>query len=322
MIVSVTAHPAFAKAAHYLDVDLVQTPVREDLRADVDSMREAITDNTVLLVGSAPCYPFGVIDPIPDLAALAAERGILCHVDACLGGYFLPFVERLSRTVAPWDFRVPGVTSISADLHKYGYSARGASVILYRHRELRRHQFFATSDWPGGLYGSPTLAGSRPGGAIAAAWAVLNYLGVAGYTRLARTVMDATDALKTGINGIPGLRVLGEPDMSVFAFTSDDLDIHSIADVLNEFGWHPDRQQDPSSLHCMVTPVHENAVEPFLSALRQAVGRVGAEGSAPSGKAAMYGMLDKMPDRGRVQDMVLDSIDRLTQVKQDAPSRD
>ncbi len=133
--------------------------------------------------------------PIPEIAALAAERGILCHVDACLGGYLLPFVERLGRPVPPWDFRVDGVTSISADLHKYGYSARGASVILYRDRELRRHQFFATSDWPGGLYGSPTLAGSRPGGAIAAAWAVLNYLGVEGYTRLARIVMDTTERL-------------------------------------------------------------------------------------------------------------------------------
>jgi glutamate/tyrosine decarboxylase-like PLP-dependent enzyme len=322
MIVPTTAHPAFAKAAHYLDVDFVQTPIRDDFRADVDALREAITENTILLAGSAPCYPFGVIDPIPEIAAIAAERGILCHVDACLGGYFLPFVERLGRPVPPWDFRVPGVTSISADLHKYGYSARGASVVLYRDRDLRRHQFFATSDWPGGLYGSPTLAGSRPGGAIAAAWAVLNYLGVVGYSRLTRVVMDTTDALKAGINDVPGLRVLGEPDMSVFAFTSDDLDIHSIADVLDESGWHPDRQQNPSSLHIMVTPAHEHAVQPFLIALEGAVERVRTEGAAPSGKAAMYGMLDKLPDRGRVQDMVLDSIDRLTQVKQDAPSRD
>jgi sphinganine-1-phosphate aldolase len=322
MVIPVTAHPAFHKAAHYLEVEVVHTPLRDDFRADVNAMRNAITDNTILLAGSAPCYPFGVIDPIPEIAALAAERGILCHVDACLGAYLLPFVERLGRPVAPWDFRVPGVTCISADLHKYGYSARGASVILYRDRELRRHQFFASSDWPGGLYGSPTLAGSRPGGAIAASWAVLNYLGVEGYTRLARIVMETTGALIHGINRIPELRVLGDPDMSVFAFTSGSLDIHAVADALDGAGWHPDRQQNPSSLHIMVTPAHENAVEPFLSALEAAVDRAGSGEATPSGRAAVYGMLDKMPDRGRVQDMVLDSIDRLTQVKQDAPSRD
>ena len=323
MIVPITAHPAFDKAAHYLGVDVVHTPLRDDLRADVGAMRDAITEDTILLVGSAPCYPFGVIDPIPEIAALAAELGILCHVDACLGGYLLPFVERLGRPVsAPWDFRVDGVTSISADLHKYGYSARGASAVLYRDRELRRHQFFSTSDWPGGLYGSPTLAGSRPGGAIAAAWAVLNYLGVEGYTRLTRTVMDTTDAIKDGINSIPDLQVIGDPEMSVFAFASETLDIHAVADVLDEAGWHPDRQQYPASLHIMVTPAHENAVRPFLAALKGAVERVRTEGAVPSGKAAVYGMLEKMPDRGQVQNVVLDSMDRLTQVKQDAPSRD
>ena len=322
IVVPVTAHPAFDKAAHYLDVEIVRTPLREDLRADVEAMREAINDNTVLIAGSAPCYPFGVIDSIPEIAALAAERGICCHVDACLGAYLLPFVERLGRQVPPWDFRVDGVTSISADLHKYGYSARGASVILYRDRELRRHQFFATSDWPGGLYGSPTLAGSRPGGAIAAAWAVLNYLGVEGYTRLARIVMDATSALIDGINAVPELRVLGDPDMSVFAFTSDSLDIHSIAGALDEAGWHPDRQQLPPSLHCMITPAHKETVKPFLADLDKAVERARTQAPAEGGRAAVYGMLDKLPDRGAVREVVLDSMDRLTQVKRDAPSRD
>ena len=322
IVVPESAHPAFDKAAHYLDVEIVHTALREDMRCDTDAMRDAMDDNTVLIAGSAPCYPFGVIDPIPEIAALAAERGVLCHVDACLGAYLLPFVERLGRPVPPWDFRVPGVTSISADLHKYGYSARGASVILYRDRKLRRHQFFATSDWPGGLYGSPTLAGSRPGGAIAAAWAVLNYLGEDGYTRLARVVMDATVALIDGINAVPELRVLGEPDMSVFAFTSDSLDIHAVGDALAEAGWHPDRQQLPPSLHCMVTPAHENAVKPFLDALAGAVERAKAKDPAEGGRAAMYGMLDKLPDRAAVRDVVLDSIDRLTQVRQDVPSPD
>ncbi len=322
IVVPVTAHPAFDKAAHYLDVEIVHTPLRDDLRANIDAMRAAITENAVLLAGSAPCYPFGVIDPIDEIAALAAERGILCHVDACLGSYLLPFVERLGRSVPPWDFRVPGVTSISADLHKYGYSARGASVVLYRDRDLRRHQFFAVSDWPGGLYGSPTLAGSRPGGAIAAAWAVLNFLGVEGYTGLARMIMGTTVALIEGINDIPQLKVLGRPDMSVFAFSSDSLDIYAVADALDEAGWHPDRQQLPPSLHCMVTPVHESAVEPFLSELRRAVERVATHGVTASGRAATYGMLDKMPDRAAVRNVVLDSIDRLTAAKRDSAARD
>jgi glutamate/tyrosine decarboxylase-like PLP-dependent enzyme len=276
----------------------------------------------VLVAGSAPCYPFGVIDPISEIAALAKERDICGHVDACLGGYLLPFVERLGYPVPPWDFHVEGVTSISADLHKYGFSARGASTILYRSRELRRHQFFATSDWPGGLYGSPTLAGSRPGGAIAAAWAVLNYLGVDGYTRLARVIMETTAALTEGISRIPGLKVLSKPDMSVFAFGSDSVDIHAVADELDAAGWHPDRQQLPPSLHCMVTPAHKDVAESFLADLKRAVDHVAANSPAPSGRAAMYGMLDKMPDRAAVRDVVLDSMDRLTRVKEDAPAVD
>ena len=322
VVVPITAHPAFDKAAHYLDVEIVHTPLRDDLRADVEAMRRAITENTVLLAGSAPCYPFGVIDPISDIAALAAERGLLCHVDACLGAYLLPFAARLGHSVPPWDFRVPGVTSISADLHKDGYSARGASVVLYRDRELRRHQFFAVSDWPGGLYGSPTLAGSRPGGAIAAAWAVLNFLGVEGYTRLARVIMETTAALIEGVNGISQLQVLGDPDMSVFAFASDSLDIYAVAEALDDTGWHPDRQQLPPSLHCMVTPVHEKIVQPFLSDLRRAARDVAESGAASTGRAATYGMLDKMPDRGAVRNVVLDSIDRLTQAKPDSAARD
>lgn len=322
IVVPLTAHPAFDKSAHYLGVDIVHTSLRDDLRADVEAMGQAINEDTVLIAGSAPCYPFGVIDPIFEIAALAKERGVCCHVDACLGGYLLPFVERLGYPVPPWDFRVEGVTSISADLHKYGFSARGASTILYRDHELRRHQFFATSDWPGGLYGSPTLAGSRPGGAIAAAWAVLNYLGVDGYTRLARDIVDTTTALIDGINRIEGLKVLGQPDMSVFAFSSESFDIHAVADQLDATGWHPDRQQLPPSLHCMVTPAHKDVAQTFLADLKKAVDHVAANAPAPSGRTAMYGVLDKMPDRAAVRDVVLDSMDRLTRVKEDAPAVD
>ncbi len=312
MVLPVTAHPAFDKAAHYLGVNAVHIPVREDLRADVDAARAAVSANTILVVASAPCYPFGTIDPIPELAAVAQERGVPCHVDACLGGYLLPFMERLGQTVRPWDFRVPGVTSISADLHKYGFSARGASTVLYRDPEYRRHQFFAQSDWPGGLYGSPTMTGSRPGGAIAASWAILNYLGEEGYTRLARTIMETARALMNGVDSVPGLHVMGQPDMSVFAFTSDSLDVYAVADAMDARGWNMDRQQKPPSLHIMVTPAHQGIVPQFLSDLDECARSLTAEGPAPGGSAAMYGMLGTIPDRSAVRKVILDFIDGLT----------
>ena len=187
-----TAHPAFAKAAKYLDVEHVKVPVGADGRADTAATEAAIGERTALVVGSAPCYPYGVIDPIEELAAMADDRGILFHTDACLGGWLLPWWERLGEPVAPWDFRVRGVTSISADVHKYGYTFKGASVVAYRNRELLQHQFFWYDDWPGGLYASGTSAGTRSAAPIAGAWAAINHLGVDGYMRLAEQVRDTT----------------------------------------------------------------------------------------------------------------------------------
>ncbi|MGQ9571797.1 MAG: aminotransferase class V-fold PLP-dependent enzyme [Dehalococcoidia bacterium] len=312
MLLPITAHPAFDKAGHYLDVKPVHFPVRDDLRADVDAARAAITDNTILVVGSATCYPYGVIDPIPELAALAEERGICCHVDACLGGFILPFVRRLGYPVPPFDFSVPGVTSISADLHKYGFSVRGTSTVLHRDRKLRRYQFFSQADWPGGLYGSPTMTGSRPGAAIAASWALLNYLGEEGYMRLARTIMETTQALIDGINAIPGLTVRGKPDMSVLAFGSDVMDVYALADAMDTRGWNLERLQKPPNLHLVVTPAHRAAVEPFLADLREAVEEVGTKGPTPGGTAAMYGVLASLPDRSSVHNVILDFVEGMT----------
>jgi sphinganine-1-phosphate aldolase len=317
MVLPVTAHPAFEKAGHYLGVTPVHIPVADDFRADAEAARAAVTDNTVLVVGSAPCYPYGVVDPIPELAALAQERDICCHVDACVGGFFLPFMRRLGLKTPPFDFIVPGVTSISADLHKYGYAARGTSTIIYRDKEIRKHQFFTYADWPGGLYGSPTMPGSRPGGVIAAAWAVLHYLGEEGYLRLARTVMDTTRTLIDGINAIPGLHVLGEPDMSVFSFTSDSVDIYAVADAMDARGWHLDRQQMPPKVHLVVTPAHRDVVDEFLADLAATTKSVAATGPAPGGTAAMYGMLGTLPDRGAVERVILDFMDRVTQLEED-----
>jgi sphinganine-1-phosphate aldolase len=316
MILPVTAHPAFDKAGHYLDVKRVHIPVGDDFRADVDAARAAITDSTILVIGSAPCYPYGVIDPIPDLAALATEQSICCHVDACLGGFLLPFLRRLEYPVPPFDFSVPGVTSISADLHKYGFSVRGTSTILHRDRNLRRYQFFSQADWSGGLYGSPTMTGSRPGAAIAASWALLNYLGEEGYMRLARTMMETTRALIDGINAIPGLQIRGKPDMSVMAFGSDLMDVYALGDAMDARGWNLELLQKPPNLHLVVTPAHRDAVGPFLADLREAAEEVSSKKPAPSGTAAMYGMLSTLPDRARVHTVILDFIEGMTQPDQ------
>ena len=315
MLLPVTAHPAFDKAAHYLGLKVVPVPIRDDLRADIDAAKAAVTDDTILIVGSAPNYPFGTIDPIPELAALAEERGICCHVDACLGGFFLPFLRKLGEPVPPFDFSVPGVTSISADLHKYGYSVRGTSTISYRDRDLRRYQFFSQANWPGGLYGSPTMTGSRPGAAIAASWAILNYLGEDGYLRLTKRTMETTRMLIDGINDIPGLQVRGEPDMSVVAYGSDEFDCYGIVDPMSARGWEVERLQRPPNLHLVVTEAHTAAAAPFLADLRECAAEAAAKGSGGDGSAAVYGSLDALPDRGKVDEVILSFVDRMTNLE-------
>lgn len=283
LLTASTAHPAFAKAAHYLDVEHVLVPVGDDGRLAPDAAADAITDRTALLVGSAPCYPYGVVDPIGELAALAAARDVLCHVDACLGGWLLPFWRRLGEPVPPWDLAVPGVTSLSADIHKYGWCFKGVSVLLHSDPAMVRHQYFLYDAWPGGLYGSATTAGTRPAAPIAAAWATVNHLGEAGYLRLAEQVRDATRRFRAGIEAIEGLRVTGDPVMGVMEIASDAHDLAAVGDVMDDRGWHLDRQQ--GGLHLMLSPYHLTVVDGFLADLAAAV----AEHGASRGVAATYG---------------------------------
>ena len=284
LLTAETAHPAFAKAAKYLDIEHVRFAVGDDGRADPEAMEAAITDRTGLIVGSAPCYPYGVIDPIEAMAAVAAEREILFHTDACLGTWLLPWWERLGETVPPWDFRVPGVTSISGDVHKYGYTFKGASVVLYRSRDLLKHQHFWYDDWPGGLYASGTSAGTRSAAPIAGAWAAINHLGQDGYLRLAEVVRDTTRALYDGVQAIDGLRVTHEPDMSLFEIGPEDgVDIGAVGDVMDDRGWNMDRQQ--GGLHLMVSPYHAKVVDQFLTDLTDAA----ATTAGSRGVAAGYG---------------------------------
>jgi sphinganine-1-phosphate aldolase len=271
MVLPSTAHPAFEKAAHYFEVKSIRTAVRDDFRADIDAMSQAVTPQTILVVGSAPSYAQGVIDPIPEIAEMAQREGILFHVDACVGGFMLPFVRRLGYPLPDFDFRVPGVTSISADLHKYGYAAKGASVVLYRDKALRRNQFFVYSDWTGGVYASPTMTGTRPGGAIAAAWAVMNYLGETGYLEIADIVMKTTEKMKTGIRDIPGIDILSNPDMSIIAITSESLNIYEVGDEMTLRGWHLDPQQFPASLHLTINCNHAEVADQFLEDLAESV---------------------------------------------------
>jgi len=263
-------------------------PVGADYKADPAAMAAATTPNTMLLVASAPAYPQGVVDPVTEIAALAAARDINCHVDACMGGITLPMLERLGQAVPPFDFRVPGVTSMSVDLHKYGYTAKGASVILHRNKALRKDQTFVTDNWLGGLYGSSGVLGTKSGGPIAAAWAVLRYLGEDGYLRLTRMALEATTELIAGLRAMPGARVLGAPEATLVAFTFADADPFAVGAALAERGWVVDQQQPPPSLHCTVNAVHAGVIPEFLAELRGVLDAVRGR----SGAQRAYGVVE------------------------------
>ena len=307
MVIPSSAHPSFDKGADYFGVKAVKVPVdKETHRADVIAMKNALNDNTILMVGSACDFPRGVVDPISELAEVAEDRGIGMHVDSCLGGFMLPFVKKLGYEVPDFDFSIPGVTSISADVHKYGYGAKGASTILYRKDRIWKYQFSVYTDWSGGIYISTTMRGTRPGGAIAAAWAAMNSLGMDGYLKLAKIVMNTTEKLIEGINQIPELFILGKPVMSVFSFTSDKINIFHLGDILDKQGWHLDRIQFPSALHMMVNPHHAEIADNFLKDLKESVDKVKKNPEKSSdGEAAMYGMVASLPDRGKVKNFII-----------------
>ncbi|WP_327302260.1 aminotransferase class V-fold PLP-dependent enzyme [Streptomyces sp. NBC_01298] len=297
LVLPSTAHAAFHKAAHYLGLESVVVPVDPvTFRADADAMAAALTDRTALVVASTPSYAHGVIDPVPEIAAAAARRGVLCHVDACIGGWLLPHLRRAGREVPPFDLSVPGVTSLSVDLHKYGYADKGASVVLYRDAELRRYQYFAHAGWPGYPVVNPTVQGTKSGGLLAQAWAVLQYVGEDGYTALAARVAEASDRLLAGLRGIEGLRVLGEPTAGLVAFTTGaprgdaagaqgsgaeheeapdlSLLLH-LADEMRERGWYLQPQLSfdglPPNLHLTLTPATVGQVDALVTDLAAAL---------------------------------------------------
>jgi sphinganine-1-phosphate aldolase len=288
-----SAHAAFEKGCNYFGLESRRVPVAADWRADVAAMEAAIDHNTVLLVGSAPQYPQGVIDPIEQIAALAAAHNINCHVDACMGGVVLTYLARLGEPIPPWNFAVPGVTSISVDLHKFGYTAKGASVIMHRTKQLRSYQTYVTDNWLGGVYGSSGVLGTKGGGSMAAAWAVMHYLGDEGYMRVTDAARRACVELADSIAAIPQLTIRARPEATLLAFGATDpaeLDVFAVADGLWRRSWYIDRQGPPPSLHCTVSNVHQDKIAQFVADLRAAIDE--AEASAQTGLQGTYGTVE------------------------------
>jgi sphinganine-1-phosphate aldolase len=305
MVVPITAHAAFDKASQYFNIKMVHIPVNEFLRADVVAASKAITRNTIVLVGSAPTFPHGMIDPIEELSELARERGIGFHTDACLGGFVLPWAEKLGYPVPPFDFRLPGVTSMSADTHKYGYAAKGTSVVLYRGQSLRRYQYYTATDWPGGLYFSPTFAGSRSGALSAACWAAMVSIGAEGYMAATEKILKTAEAIKQGILNITELRLLGD-SLFVIAFASDSLDIYKVLEAMSHKGWSLNGLHKPACVHLCVTlrQAQPGVADRFLQDLQEAVEHVKANPQEKGSMAPVYGMAATIPLRGVVSDML------------------
>ncbi|MCQ3939289.1 MAG: aspartate aminotransferase family protein [Chloroflexi bacterium] len=315
MIAPVTAHAAFDKASQYFGIKMVKVPVDADSRADVNAVRRAVNRNTVVIVGSAPSFPHGAVDPIQEMSELARRHKVGFHTDACLGGFVLPWAERLGYNVPAFDFRLPGVTSISVDTHKYGYAAKGTSVILYRSKELRHYQYYTTSEWPGGLYFSPTFAGSRPGALSAACWAALTSIGEQGYLDATRKILETADFIKWEIKKIPELRIIGDP-LFVIAFASDSLDIYKILEAMGHKKWSLNGLHKPPCMHIALTLRHAQpgVKERFIADLRAAIDHVKSHPEEKGSMAPVYGMAATMPMRGLVSDMLKKYLDLIFKV--------
>jgi glutamate/tyrosine decarboxylase-like PLP-dependent enzyme len=269
-----SAHATFSKGCHYFGIKLIRVALDDERRASVALMARAVTPNTIGLVASAPCWPYGKYDPIEELGAVALERGLWLHVDACVGGYLAPFVERLGVRLPPWDFRVAAVRSISADLHKYAYCAKPASTILWRDERLKRFHYVHPADWPGGQYSTAGFAGSRPAGSIYSAWAVMRYLGEEGYLRLARQVLEAKRVFVDGINAIPGLRVL-DGDLMPLAFGATDIDLTLVKGEMGKLGWILLGATDPPLINLPIdAAITDRVIDTFLGDLRQVANRI------------------------------------------------
>jgi len=286
-----TAHPAFDKACHLLGVELRVAPVDvKSATVDLDAVTDLIDDQTIAIVGSATNYGYGTIDDIAALGHLALERNVGLHVDGCLGGFILPFGEQLGYPIPPFDFRVPGVTSISADTHKYGYGLKGTSLLMFRERALRNSQYFFQTAWTGGKYCSPGIDGSRSSGLLAATWAGMVATGRAGYLAYAAEIFNTSKAMQDAVNSHPELRLIGEPTY-LFAFTSDEFDVYHVNDALRQRGWRMNGLQYPNAIHMAVTrpQTQPGVAEQWASDLAEAVEYANAHRDERPKSSAVYG---------------------------------
>jgi glutamate/tyrosine decarboxylase-like PLP-dependent enzyme len=312
-----TAHPAFDKADQYFGIKMVHVPVSApDFRVDPAAVEARINSNTAAIVGSAGNYPYGLIDPLEKLSDLALKHNVGMHVDGCLGGFILPWIEKLGYAIPPFDFRLPGVTSMSADTHKYGFALKGTSVVLYRSNNLRRHQYFNVPDWPGGLYASPTAAGSRSGGLTAATWASMIYLGEEGYLKAARSIMAVADKIKQGLEEIPELTLIGEPTF-VISFRSEAVDVYHINDFMKTKGWRFNVLQLPPALHFCVTMPQTAAAgvaDRFLDDLKAGVAYARTKAGTVAETTALYGLAGTLEGNKQVTELIYGVFDYLYSV--------
>eukprot|EP00003_Mantamonas_plastica_P022827 TRINITY_DN3953_c0_g1_i8.p1 TRINITY_DN3953_c0_g1~~TRINITY_DN3953_c0_g1_i8.p1 ORF type:complete len:468 (-),score=99.42 TRINITY_DN3953_c0_g1_i8:4-1407(-) len=315
-VAPISAHAAFDKACNYFGIKLVHVPVdSKTFRVNAADMRRAVTGNTIALVGSAPSFPQGVVDPIMELSKIALEHDIGLHVDACLGGFVLPFATKLGYDVPPFDFLVPGVTTMSCDTHKYGYAPKGSSVVLYRSEELRHYQYFCQPTWPGGIYASPTMAGSRPGGLIAACWATMMMVGEEGYLRNTDLIMKTAKKIEQRVRDefhVDDISVAGEPNSSVVAFVSKNHNVFNIAEAMTNRGWNLNSLQEPNSIHiCVTLPVATiSGADKFVEDLKESLDEVmNYPERFKDGMAAIYGMAESIPDKSLIHDMAYGYLD-------------
>jgi len=307
IVCPITAHPAFDKAAAYFKIHIIHVPVDPVTYAvNPRDVANAINSNTICIVGSAPQYPHGIMDDIAALSDIATRYDVGLHVDACLGGFLVPFMEEAGFPLPPFDFRLPGVTAISIDTHKYGYTYKGSSVVLYRTLDMFYHQITCTTEWPGGIYASPTLAGSRPGANIAVTWAAMMSFGRDGYVAATREVIRGARYLIAGLEKIEGVEVMGTPVISCVGWTSKKFNIYSMSSDLTKKGWNLSVLQFPAGIHIALTRRHMSpgVIDQLLSDIRESAAvQMLNPGAAASGAAAMYGMAAQIPDRSIVGDI-------------------
>ena len=307
MICPISAHAAFEKAAHYFRMRLIRIPVDPVTRkANVNAMKKAITKNTCMLIGSTPQFPHGVLDPIEEIACLGSSYGIPVHVDACLGGFLLPFMEEAGFPIPLCDFRVPGVTSISADTHKYGYAPKGSSVVLYSSKKWIQYQYFVSPDWQGGIYATPMFAGSRSGAIVAACWATMVHIGRQGYIERTKKIISTARFIEEALRRIPHIFVFGKPEMSVIGFGSLDFDIFHLSSALVQRGWNLNSLQFPASIHicCTLPHTQPGVAEALVRDVEESVCEIMKVPTAKvTGAGAMYGMAQALPDRSIVSDI-------------------